>query len=223
MNKTTDRANFQRMGKGEQKRQDIIEHALLLAGKVGLEGLSLGGLAASMEISKSGLFAHFKSKEALQLAVLELACERFAAEVLVPAVALPRGQKRLNGLFEHYLAWIRGQTSQGSCIFMALAHEYDDRPGEIRDVLVQSWRDFGGSVARVAATAITEGEFRPDCDPAQFAFEFVGIVMVFQHAHKLLGETQAEARARLAFKRLMRSYRIVESSPSPRNVPFDAA
>ncbi|GGP18376.1 TetR family transcriptional regulator [Silvimonas iriomotensis] len=208
--KTTDRANFQHMGKGEQKRQDIIEHALMLAGQVGLEGLSLGGLATSMEISKSGLFAHFKSKEALQLAVLELARERFVAEVMAPAVALPRGLSRLNGLFDRYLAWIRGQASQGSCIFMALAHEYDDRPGEIRDVLVNCWREFGGSVARVAATAITEGEFRPDCDPGQFAFEFVGIVMVFQHAHKLMGEAQAEARARQAFKRLLRSYRQPE-------------
>lgn len=195
------------MGKGEQKRQDIIAHALELAGKVGLEGLSLGGLAASMEMSKSGLFAHFKSKEALQMAVLELARERFSDEVVTPALPLPRGIRRLNGLFEAYLRWILGQASEGSCIFMSLSQEYDDRPGEIHDLLVQSWRDWNGTVARVAATAITEGEFRPDCDPMQFAFEFLGIAMALQHAYKLLGESKAEKRARTAYERLIDSYR----------------
>jgi AcrR family transcriptional regulator len=195
------------MGKGEQKRHDIIAHAMQLASKVGLEGLSLGGLAASMEMSKSGLFAHFKSKEALQIAVLELACECFQDQVVLPALALPRGQTRINGLIDTYLAWIRNQARQGSCIFMALAHEYDDRPGEIRDLLIQSWRDWNGTIARVAATAITEGEFLPDCDPAQFAFEFLGIGMSFEHAYKLLGEGQAETRARTAFARLLQSYR----------------
>ncbi|WP_035052165.1 TetR/AcrR family transcriptional regulator [Andreprevotia chitinilytica] len=198
------------MNKGEQKRQDIIAHALTLASQVGLEGLSLGALATSMDISKSGLFAHFKSKEALQIAVLELACERFAAEVIAPALAQPRGERRLNTLFDNYIGWVRDQSNQGSCIFMSLAHEFDDRPGEIRDLLVKSWRDWGGTIARVAATAITEGEFRPDCDPAQFAFEMIGIAMVFENAHKLLGEVQAEARARMAFKRLIRSYRLSE-------------
>lgn len=194
------------MGKGEQKRQDIITHALELASQVGLEGLSLGGLAASMDISKSGLFAHFKSKEALQIAVLELACERFSQEVAQPALALPRGIPRLRGLFDSYLAWIRNQARQGSCIFMALAHEYDDRPGEIRDLLVVSWRDWNGTIARVAATAITEGQFHPECDPSQFTFEFIGIGMAFEHAYKLLGEERAETRARTAFQRLIQSY-----------------
>jgi AcrR family transcriptional regulator len=195
------------MSKGEQKRQDIIEHALAMASKVGLEGLSLGGLAASIEMSKSGLFAHFKSKEALQLAVLERACQRFADEVVSPALAQPRGLPRLQGLIESYLNWILGQTSQGTCFFMSLAQEYDDRPGEIRDLLVQRWRDWNGVVARVAASAIAEGELRPDCDPAQFAFEFFGIAMALQHSYKLLGETQAEKRARTAYERLIESYR----------------
>src|SRR5215207_4237808 len=112
------------MAKGEQTRQEIIERALALAGEVGLEGLSLGVLAAGMDLSKSGLFAHFKSKEALQLEVLRAAIDRFIEAVVLPALRQSRGEPRVRSLFEHYLGWIRGCDNHGSCVFMAFTHEY---------------------------------------------------------------------------------------------------
>jgi AcrR family transcriptional regulator len=123
--------------KGEQTRQEIVERALALAGEVGLEGLSLGVLAAGMNLSKSGLFAHFRSKEALQVEVLQRAIDHFIADVVAPALRQPRGEPRLRRLFDLYLVWVHGNGGRGSCFFMALTHEYDDRPGPVRDLLVQ--------------------------------------------------------------------------------------
>jgi AcrR family transcriptional regulator len=191
------------MSKGEQTRQEIVERARALAGEVGLEGLSLGVLAAGMNLSKSGLFAHFRSKEALQVAVLQRAIDHFIQEVIAPALRQPRGEPRLRRLFDLHLAWIHGNARGGSCFFMALTHEYDDRPGPIRDLLVQSQRDWYDTIARAARAAVEEGHFRADLDLDQFAYEFVGIGMVFQQVAKLLEDPWAEARARAAFETLL--------------------
>jgi AcrR family transcriptional regulator len=191
------------MTTGEQTRQEIVERALALAGEVGLEGVSLGMLAASMELSKSGLFAHFRSKEALQLAVLQRAIDRFTEDVVLPALKQPRGEPRLSMLFDRYLGWIRGCPGEGSCFFMALTQEYDDRPGPVRDLLVQSQRDWYGTIARAAQIAVEEGHLDPGLDVEQFAYEVVGIGMAFQQAHKLLANPRAEERARGAFASLL--------------------
>jgi AcrR family transcriptional regulator len=191
------------VSKGEQTRQEIVERALAQAGEVGLEGLSLGVLAAGMSLSKSGLFAHFRSKEALQIAVLRRAIDDFIRDVIVPALRQPRGEPRLRTMFDLHLTWIHGNARHGSCFFMALTHEYDDRPGPVRDLLVQSQRDWYDTIARAARTAVEEGHFRADLDLEQFAYEFVGIGMVFQQAAKLLENPQAEARARTAFAALV--------------------
>ena len=191
------------MAKGEQTRQEIVDRALALAGEVGLEGLSLGTLAAGMGLSKSGLFAHFRSKEALQLDVLQRAIDRFVQDVVLPALKQPRGEPRLRTLFDRHLAWIRGCEGQGSCFFMALTQEFDDRPGPIRDLLVQSQRDWYGTIARAAQIAVEEGHFRPDLDVDQFAYEMVGMAMAFQQSHKLLVNPRAEERARHAFEALI--------------------
>ena len=195
------------MSKGEQTRQQIISQALRLSSEVGLEGLSLGDLAGQLKLSKSGLFAHFKSKEALQLEVLQAACDLFSRDVVKPAVAEPRGTKRLQALFDHYLKWIRGSGKARTCIFMGLSQEYDDRPGPVRDALARSQRDWQQTVARVARTAIDEGEFRKDTDVEQFAYEFTGIGMVFQQAHKLLHDSRADRRAYTAFDALVSRHR----------------
>ncbi|HEX4966800.1 MAG TPA: TetR/AcrR family transcriptional regulator [Thermoanaerobaculia bacterium] len=191
------------MSKGEQTRQEIVERALALAGEVGLEGVSLGVLAASLNLSKSGLFAHFRSKEALQIDVLQRAIDNFIQDVVVPALRQPRGEPRVRKLFDFYLAWTYGNGRGGSCFFMALTHEYDDRPGPIRDLLVQSQRDWYDTIARAARTAVEEGHFRAGLDLDQFAYEFVGIGMVYQQVAKLLENPQAEERARSAFEMLL--------------------
>ena len=191
------------MSKGEQTRQEIVERALALAGEVGLEGVSLGVLAAGMNLSKSGLFAHFKSKEALQIEVVERAIGQFIEEVVLPMLKERRGEPRVRRLFDCHLDWVRGRERQGSCFFMALTQEYDDRPGPIRELLVQSQRDWYDTIARAARTAVEEGHFRADLDTVQFAYEWVGISMVFQQSYKLLADPVAEERAYRAFEALL--------------------
>jgi AcrR family transcriptional regulator len=205
------------MSKGAATRRGIVDRALALAGEVGLEGLSLGALAADVQLSKSGLFAHFKSKETLQLEVLQRAIERFIAEVVIPALARPRGEPRVVALFDRYLAWIRGRERRGTCLFIALSQEYDDRPGPVRDLLVESQRDWQLTLARAAGIAVAEGHFRADLDVEQFAFEVVGAGMAFQQLLKLLDDPQAERRARAAFEALVaRSRRQLSGSPRSR-------
>jgi AcrR family transcriptional regulator len=191
------------VSKGKRTRREIVDRALALASEVGLEGLSLGNLAADVRLSKSGLFAHFKSKEALQLEVLQRAIDRFIGEVVVPALAKPRGEPRVTALFERYLAWISSRERKGSCFFIALSQEYDDRPGPVRDLLVKSQRDWQYTIARAARIAVDEGHFRVDLDAEQFAYELVGIGMAFQQLYKLLDHPKAEQRARAAFGSLV--------------------
>jgi AcrR family transcriptional regulator len=175
--------------------------------EVGLEGLSLGVLASSLELSKSGLFAHFKSKQALQLAVLEEAIEVFAEKVVTPALAQPRGEPRVRALFEGKLSWIETNGWGSGCIFTALAQEYDDRPGPLRDRLVQSQRDWRAVIAKAVALAIRERHFDAEVDPEQFAFELVGIDTAFHQTHKLMRDPTARERARRAYERLVEAAR----------------
>lgn len=196
------------MSKGEQTRQQIIDRALNLSSAVGLEGLSLGNLAAELKLSKSGLFAHFKSKEALQLEVLQAAIDLFVLDVVRPAILKPRGLRRVEALFENYLAWARGSGKARTCIFMGLSQEYDDRPGPVRDALAKSQRDWRDTVAQVAMTGVSEKEFRKDLDAEQFAFEFIGIGMIFQQYCKLLEDRKAERRAYAAFEALLERSRL---------------
>ncbi|WP_315904127.1 TetR/AcrR family transcriptional regulator [Cupriavidus gilardii] len=184
-------------------RSAIIAQAFDTATRIGFEQLSLAELAASTDMSKSGLYAHFKSKEALQQAVLELAIERFTAMVVQPALRQPRGVPRLRALFEGQLEWIGSTDSGGRCLFMALGQEYRDRPGVIRDMLVRALKDWNGIVVRVAADAIQDGSLGADEEPRQIAFEMAGIVMAFQQSLKMLGRADAQAMARRAFQSLV--------------------
>ncbi|WP_422649691.1 Transcriptional regulator [Cupriavidus sp. H18C1] len=191
------------MQKGHLTRSAIIAQAFDTATRIGFEQLSLAELAASTDMSKSGLYAHFKSKEALQQAVLELAIERFTAMVVQPALRQPRGIPRLRALFEGQLEWIGSTDSGGRCLFMALGQEYRDRPGVIRDMLVRALKDWNGIVVRVAADAIQDGSLGADEEPRQIAFEMAGIVMAFQQSLKMLGRADAQAMARRAFQSLV--------------------
>ncbi len=191
------------MRKGDATRQQIVETALSRAAELGLEGVTLGRLADELQISKSGLFAHFKSKEALQLAVLEEAIELFIEKVVRPAFVRPRGAARVRALFERWIAWFRGEEAGDTgCPFLSLSAEYDDRPGAVRDALVRSQRDWMATIARAAVLAVAEGHFRADLDPAQFAFEFSAIGMSLQYAAKLVADPNAYTHAAAAFERL---------------------
>jgi len=195
------------MRKGEQTRAAILDHAVQLASAVGLEGLTIGRLAGEAALSKSGLFAHFASKEALQVQTLERAAERFVEVVVKPGLAARRGEPRVRELFERWLRWPAEVPQPGGCIFVAASAELDDRPGPARDRLAQLQRDWLDVLAGAVRVARDEGHFRAEVDPEQFAFETYGIMLVTHLASRLLRDRQAVPRARRAFERLLESAR----------------
>lgn len=189
--------------KGEQTRAAILDEALRVASKLGLEGLTIGGLAEATGMSKSGLFAHFGSREDLQLAVLEHAAQRYGETVLMPALKIERGLPRLRAMFEHWLDWTLASGLPGGCIMIAAAAEYDDRPGPIRDAVIAN-QHRGNAVTRKAVRlAIEEGHLKTDTDPEQITFELLGIVLASHNHRRLLGDKEARTRALKAFEELV--------------------
>lgn len=189
------------MSKGERTRQAILDQALGVAATLGLESITIGSLASSLGMSKSGLFAHFQSKEQLQIQVLTEAVGRFVDNVVVPALALPRGEPRVRALFARWLDWSREQP--GGCVIYAASSELDDRPGPLRDFLEGAHRDWSSTIMRAARISIDEGHFRPDLDVDQFAFELSSIALGYLHAARLLNDFEAHERARRSFEHLL--------------------
>jgi AcrR family transcriptional regulator len=195
--------------KGEQTRRVILARALGIVSDVGYEGLSIGVLAEETKLSKSGLFAHFKSKEALQLGVIEEVVNQFTMRVVQPALASRRGEPRLNVLFEKKLEWIRGEQALRGCLLQKASLEYHNRFGHpVRERVVQALQDWRELVARCAQTAIDEGQFRADLDPEQFGYELDGITMMYQQTQGLLRDRTAGARAQTAFESLLDRSRV---------------
>jgi AcrR family transcriptional regulator len=195
------------MAKGEETRRRILERAVLLASRAGLEGLSIGELASDLGLSKSGLFAHFGSKEDLQVAVLDAAVQRFEAVVSRPALRVARGEARMRALIEAWIAWVADPGSPGGCIFLAAATELDDREGKARDFLVGGQRQLIELLTRSARGAIEQGDFRKDLDCEGFAFECLGLILAFNHYRRLMRDRKAEVRVRAAFERLLHAAR----------------
>jgi AcrR family transcriptional regulator len=198
------------MRKGDRTKTLILNDALAVAGEVGLEGLSIGALASRLGLSKSGLFAHFGSKEDLQLATLRHSQERFEQVVFRPALAAPRGLPRLRTLFENWLGWIARTERPGGCVILAASVEYDDRPGPVRDALVAGQRELRGALAKAVRLAIEAGHLRPDTDPWQVVFELMGIVLAVHHDRGLLDDPRAPDRARKAFDRLIAAHALAQ-------------
>lgn len=190
------------MTKGEETKAAILDQAVAIASEVGFTGLTIGQLAERTQMSKSGLFAHFKSKEVLQLETLQRARERFTDMVVRPALTTPRGVKRVQVLVERWLDWATDGL-EGGCIFVASAAEYDDRPGPMRDAVVQNERDWLETIATVAGTAVAEGDFRADLDTEQFAFTVQGLMLSYHQATRLLGDPKALEHVRQALDDLI--------------------
>jgi AcrR family transcriptional regulator len=186
------------VSKGEATREAILDAAGKLAGHVGLGGMTIGSLAADTGLSKSGLYAHFRSKESLQIQVLEHTRARFVAQVVAPALTAPRGEPRVRAIFENWLRW---DAQPGGCLFVAASSELDDQPGPVRDRLVRDQRDWLDTLAEVFRTGVAEGEL--DGDPEQFAFDLDGVMLSCHMSGRLLGDEAAEARARRAFESLL--------------------
>lgn len=186
---------------GETTRAAILIEALRLASEVGFEGLTIGVLASKVGMSKSGLYAHFDSKEALQCAALDYAADSFKAVVVSPAFSQPRGLARLDTLLTRWIHWERDELP-GGCPFIVAAAEFDDRPGPTRDLLVSYINQMVDAIARSATYAIEVGDFREDLDTRQYAYEFWGTVLAYQQFERLLGADDAEAMARAAIAQL---------------------
>jgi AcrR family transcriptional regulator len=193
------------VSKGEETRQAVLEHAVEMARRAGLGGLTIGTLAEQTQLSKSGLFAHFRSKEALQLAVLDHARSDFETAVARPAIRAPRGEARVRDLFGRWLDW---DELPGGCPFIAAATEFDDQQGAVRDRLVRDMRDLLDMISTVFRTGVAEGQFRPDADPEQFAQDFYGIILSCHHARRLLDDPRARERADRALDALLDQARI---------------
>jgi AcrR family transcriptional regulator len=200
------------MRKGELTHQAILERAVRLASRVGLQGLSIGGLADELNLSKSGLFAHFRSKASLQVEILDTAMALFSERVVRPALVQPRGEPRVRALFNGWLGdWARSAVLEDGCLFVASAAELDDVPGPARDRLVQGQKDWLDCLAQAARIAVAERHFRKDTDVEQFAHDEYAVMLGYHHAARLLKDPKAEARARRAFEALLAAARVPRS------------
>lgn len=200
--------------KGEATRAAIVEAALALARRDGLEGLTIGVLAEQMRMSKSGVFAHFGSREDLQLAVIREYAARFVDQVLRPAVRRPRGLPRLRALLENWLALLARELEQG-CLMISGASEYDDRPGPLRDAVVQIVEGWKRELLRAIEQARDEGHLKRDVDSEQLVFEIYGLMLVLHQDARLLHSPDSVKRARAGLARLLDAAKAARASASP--------
>jgi AcrR family transcriptional regulator len=189
--------------KGERTRAAILDAALRIVSKSGLDGLTIGTLADATGMSKSGLFAHFGSREELLLAVLAHGQAQFTEVVFQPAMAKPRGIARLKAMFINWLDWTESAELPGGCPMIGGASEFDDKPGPVRDMLAGGQRTWIETLKRSVRQAIEEGELSADTDPEQIAFEMFGIALVVHHHRRLLGYPKARGRALAALDKLI--------------------
>lgn len=191
------------MSKGERTRAAILDQALAMTSTDGLTGLTIGTLADKLGMSKSGLFAHFGSKEQLQAAVLDRAAELFADTVVRPALAAPRGLPRVLALFENWISWTREPVLPGGCPIQAASIEFDDRPGPLRDLIVKQQEEMRRVVVGAVRRAVEEGHLRTDLDVEQFAFEGISLCYGFAQSYRLSKNPKAEGWARSAVRGLI--------------------
>jgi AcrR family transcriptional regulator len=191
------------MAKGEATRSTVLGEAITLASTLGLEGLTIGKLAEHCGMSKSGIFAHFASKENLQVAILEEAIARFVALVVTPSLKKPRGEPRVRALVERWLEWSKAEFLPGGCIFVMASVELDDRPGPARDRLIAAQKDWVGTLAHAARIAVEEKHFRTDLDCEQLAHEIFSIAYGYHFLRRIVDPEEAERRARASFDRIL--------------------
>src|SRR6185436_20161306 len=158
------------MGKGEHTRAAILDAALTQASETGFESLTIGSLAQRTGLSKSGLFAHFGSREELQVAAIEAAAARFTETVFLPALKARRGLPRLRALFDHWLDWTARSGLAHGCPMQAAAVEFDDRPGLVRDAVLDHFARLEREMGRAVELAIGEKHLHADLDVGQFVF-----------------------------------------------------
>jgi AcrR family transcriptional regulator len=201
-----------RRAQGARTRQAILETAVDLASVEGLEGLTIGRLAAALSMSKSGLFAHFGSKEELQLSTVEAAREVFIREVVRPAFQAERGLPRLWRLCDIWLSYVQGGVFRGGCFFAAASAEFDSRPGPVRDRIAAIMKEWLETLRRAVVEAQAAGQLDREAAPAQLAFEFNALEIGANWAFQLHGDRQAFARAREAILERLRRHATTDGA-----------
>jgi AcrR family transcriptional regulator len=199
-------AQLQTTTKGERTRAAILDEALKLVSKAGLDGLTIGTLAEATGMSKSGLFAHFGSREDLLLAVLAHGQNCFTRCVFQPAMQKARGLPRLRAMFTNWLDWTESADLPGGCPMIGGAAEFDDKPGPVRDLLAGGQRMWIETLKRTVRQAIEERQLAGGTDPEQIVFEMFGIALVVHHHRRLLGYRKARERALVALDSLLETH-----------------
>ena len=200
--------------KGERTRQTILDRAVDLASVEGLEGLTIGRLADEMQMSKSGLFAHFGSKEELQLATVEQARERFLNEVFIPSLKADRGYPRLVAICHSWLDYVKRGVFPGGCFFAAASFEFDGRPGPVRNAVAATMDEWIGAITKAIQLAQEEGHLDTSIDPGQLAFEVNALFFGANFAYQLRGEKNAIDRAWNAIEARLASLRLPRPTSS---------
>ncbi|NVO07554.1 MAG: TetR/AcrR family transcriptional regulator [Rhodoferax sp.] len=193
------------MHKGQQTKAVIIEAALGLATQIGLEGLSIGAIAEVTQMSKSGVFAHFGSREELQISVIREYFSRFEQEIFYPALQAERGLPRLRALFGNWMKRVAVEIQSG-CIFISGAVEFDDRPGPVRDALATSVQTWLQALHRAIVQAQECGQLQVGADPQQIAFEVHGLILALHYEARFLKNPGSIGRADTAFANILARY-----------------
>jgi AcrR family transcriptional regulator len=199
--------------KGERTRAVILDAGFRIVSQEGLDGLTIGNLALATGMSKSGLFAHFGSREDLLLAVLARGQEEFIKVVVTPALSKERGLPRLRTLFEKWIDWTESADLPGGCPMIGGASEFDDKPGPVREALAAGQRAWIDTLNRAIRQAIEQDQLAPGTDLEQISFEMFGMALVVHHHRRLLGYDKARSRALAALGTLLERH---SPDPSPR-------
>jgi AcrR family transcriptional regulator len=213
--KTTDRSCYfvvMQVSKGEKTKAQIIDQALRMSQTVGLEGLTFGELAAALDISKSGLFSHFPSKEDLQLEVIQALVDRFIAKIIQPAFTKARGEPRIRALFDRYIEWVgSNDVADRGCLLTQLQYEFQNRRGPVRNALTAAEKSWFETLTKACRIATDEKHFKSTVDPEQFAYELLGIFTLYQHAARFFEDPRGLQRATAAFAGLIERSRAKKS------------
>jgi len=193
------------MTKGEDTKRTILDAGLKMATQLSLEAVTIGNLAKATQMSKSGLFGHFQSKENLQVEILKHAGELFAEVVVIPALSQEAGIPRIKSLVNNWIAWSNRMT--GGCIFVSSSTEFSDRPGKVHDFILAQQEAWIDSLRRLARSAIRVGDFRQNIDCDQFAFEMYSLLLGFHYYDKLLNSEETRKRQEIALEQLLSNYR----------------
>ena len=193
------------MTKGDETKNAILDTALAMASELGLEGVTIGNLAKATKMSKSGLFAHFQSKENLQVEILKYGASIFIETAVIPALRTEAGISRIRALVNNWIKW--ASSHAGGCLFITASNEFSNREGIVRTFLLQQQKSWVGTMRKVARSAVKTGEFRQDLDCDQFVFELYSLLLGFHLYHHLLHSEEIETRQKIALDQVFDKYR----------------